>query len=435
VRRLTAIAGAFTAIAACASAGPPPGGPERHTPPEIVSISVDSGQTNVKVKSVVFQFDEVISDKPAGASVSLDQIFLISPRNGTPIASWHRTKVDVRPRKGFKPNTAYRITMLPGIVDLRNNVRKDTRTLVFSTGPDFPPYSVAGVVFDWVAQRPAVGAYIEATSHADTSLVYITASDSLGQFDAGPLGPGDYTVRALIDQNGNRMLDRNEKWDTTTVTITTTSKTVELDAIERDSTPPVIEAVGVPDSVTVRVTFDKAIDPRIPLQPALFVVQRADSSALEVRGVQWAAAFDRATQARVADSLKRVDSVKRANDTTRARPAPPPAAALPIPGVRPPPAAPKPQYPPPERAVILTLSPAAHLVPGARYVVTARGLRNLVGKSHDTRRVFDAPKPPPPPRDTTKRTPADSARRPPGATLPPKPPADSARRPPALVLR
>lgn len=421
MRRLTAIAGAFTAIAACASASPPPGGPARHTPPELVSVSVDSGQTNVKVKSVEFQFDEVISDRPAGAATALDQVFLISPRNGAPIASWHRTKVDVRPRNGFKPNTAYRITMLPGIVDLRNNVRKDTRTLVFSTGSSFPPYSVAGVVFDWTAQRPAVGAYIEVISHADTNTVYVTASDTLGQFDAGPLGAGDYTVRALIDQNANRIVDRNEKWDTTSVTITTATKTVELDAIERDTTPAVIEAIGVVDSVTIRATFDKPIDPRVPLQPALFTVQRADSSALEVRGVQWASAFDRATQARLADSLKRVDSLKRATDTTRARPAPPPTAALPIPGVRPPPAAPKPQFPPPERAVIVQLSPATRLVPGQRYVITARGLRNLLGKSHETRRVFDAPKPAP--RDTTRKAPADTTRRPPATTPPPKPPA------------
>ena len=419
MRRLTTIACAFTAVAACASAGAPPGGPERHTPPEIVSVSVDSGQTNVKIKSVEFKFDEVVSDRPAGASTGLDQIFLISPRNGAAVVSWHRTRVDVRPRKGFQPNTAYRITMLPGLIDLRNNARKDTRTVLFSTGPTFPPYSIIGVVFDWPAERPAIGAYVEAFSHPDTNIVYVTASDSLGQFDVGPLPAGQYTVRALIDQNSNRTLDRNEKWDTTTVVITTVTQHVELDAIERDSTPPVLDNVSVVDSVTLRASFDKAIDPRLPLQPAMFTIQRPDSSKLEIRSVQWAAAFDRAAQARIADSLKRADTTRARADTTHPRAAPP----VPTPGSpRPAPPPPKPKAPPPEHAVIVTLSPLTPLVIGNRYSISARGFINLVGNARDARRIFNVPKPAP--RDTTKKLPADTTQRPP-AIKPPtvKPPA------------
>ncbi len=117
MRRLIAGAAAV-AVVACASAGTPPGGPEDHAPPQIVSISPDSGQTNVNLKHVEFKFDEVVSDRPVGAA-QLDQIFLISPRNGQPDISWHRTRIDVRPKNGFRANTTYRVTMLPGLVDLR----------------------------------------------------------------------------------------------------------------------------------------------------------------------------------------------------------------------------------------------------------------------------------------------------------------------------
>ena len=409
MRRLTAMA--FAAVGACASAGAPPGGPERHTPPEIVSVSVDSGQTNVSIKSVEFKFDEVVSDRPAGAGTALDQIFLISPRNGAAVVSWHRTRVDVRPRKGFRPNTAYRITMLPGLVDLRGNARKDTRTVLFSTGPTFPPFGVIGVVFDWSAERPAIGAYIEAISHPDTNIVYITASDSLGQFDVGPLPAGEYTVRAIIDQNSNRTLDRNEKWDSTTVTITTTTPHIELDAIERDSMPPIMDNVAIVDSVTLRVTFDKAIQPGLLFEPASFTIQRADSSRLEIRSVQGAAAFDRAAQARIADSLKRAD-------TTTVRPPPVPVVTptLRTPGSpRPAPPPPKPRTPAPERAVIIALSPATPLVIGTRYSISAHGIKNLLGNARDSRRSFDRPKPAPP--DSVKKAPADSVKRAPADTL------------------
>lgn len=397
-------------VAGCASAGAPPGGPERKTPPEILSISPDSGATSVSIKSVEFKFDEVVSDRPSGSATLLDQLFLISPRDGGPDVSWHRSRITVRPRKGFRANTAYRITMLPGLVDLRGNARKDTRTIVFSTGATFPPFSIVGRVFDWAAQRPALGAYIEATSRADTTLVYVTATDSLGQFDAGPLPAGTYSVRALIDQNANRTLDRNEKWDSLSVTIEGVSRAVELDAIERDTTAAFFESVTAIDSVTLRLTFDKPLDPSLPLQPALFSVQRADSSELQVVRVQWQSAYDQARQAQITDSTRRADS-------TRAQPPVTPPAAAPTPvGARTAPPAPKPKAPPPERGIVLTLSPTTPVLPTLGYRVTARGLRNLLGNSKVITRPLIIPKPAP--RDTTTKRPAtDTTRR-----VPPRPP-------------
>jgi hypothetical protein len=414
VRRLIRAIGLLLAgaaiVDACASAGSPPGGPDRKVPPEITSISVDSGQTNVKLKSVDFKFDEVVSDRPQGAATGLDQIFLISPRNGAAVVSWHRTHVDVRPKNGFKPNTAYRITMLPGLVDLHGNARKDTRSVLFSTGETFPPYSIHGQVFDWTEQKIAPAAYIEAVSLADTNVVYVSATDTAGLFDVGPLPSGGYTVHALLDKNSNRALDRGEQWDTTTVNITTVSPAVELDVIERDSTPAMLDGVRVVDSTTLRLSFDKAVDPALPLQPALVRVTRQDSTQLQVVRVGWAAAFDRAQL--VADSTRRADSTRARAGATGVRPAPPPVAPAPAPGTRPAPPPPKPKSLPPDRAVIVTLSPTTPVLPGQRYFVDVAGFRNLVGHAQNSRYVFDVPKPPPPkpPTDTTQRARTDTSR-------------------------
>lgn len=411
-------------VAGCASAGAPPGGQERHTPPDIIAVTPDSGAVNVKVKDVEFRFDEVVSDRPSGTATNLDQLFLVSPRNGPPNVSWHRSRITVRPKNGFRANTAYRITMLPGLIDLRGNVLKQAYTVIFSTGATFPDLGITGVVFDWASQRPANGAYIEAAAHPDTSIVYVTATDSSGHFDLGPLPSGNYTVRALMDVNSNRVLDRNEKWDTLFVPVPPDHRPViELDAIERDSLPPVFENVSLTDSVTLRLTFNEPLNPAIPLQPALIRIQRADSSELEVTKVQWESAFQQARRALATDSARRADSTRRAADTTRAAPAPvPPAGAVQPPaGARQPPPQPKPKSPPPERSIVVSVSPTTPLLPTKTYVVSARGLRNLVGHSRDITRTFTAPKPAPP--DTTKKKPpADSTRR---------PPADSTRRPPA----
>jgi Bacterial Ig-like domain len=430
VRRLAA--GGLALLAACASAGAPPGGPEDHTPPQIVAISPDSGATNVNIRSVQFSFDEVVSDRPSGAAGGLDGIFLISPRNGAAQVSWRRDKITVRPRNGFRANTAYRVTLLPGLADLRGNIRRATTTIVFSTGATFPPFSIHGTVFDWAGQRAVNGAYVQATSQRDTSLVYITASDSAGTFDLGPLSADTYVVRALIDQNSNRMVDRGEKWDTLTVPVTTVSRAVELDVIERDSMPPNIDNVTMLDSVTLRVTFDKALDPAIQLQPGLITLQRGDSSQIEVTRVEWQSAYERAKQA--ADSARRSDSTRakaradsaRADsalargDTTQRRTLPPPPAPAPTPTRQAPPP-PKPKSPPPDRGIVVTLSPTTPMHFNSTYRITTRGMRNLVGHAQIVSRQFTTPKAPLPSDSTAKRPAADTTRRPPGTRPPPMP--------------
>jgi uncharacterized protein (DUF2141 family) len=399
VRRLILL---LAALAACASSGPPPGGPEDKAPPQIVSVTPDSGQVNVKVKEVQFRFDEVVSDRPAGAA-SLDRMFLISPRNGGVRVGWHRSRIGVRPERGFRDSTAYRITMLPGIADLRGNVRKDGATVVFSTGPTFPSLGIIGVVFDWASQNVVNGAYVEAVARRDTSIVYLSATDTSGQFDLGPLPVGVYTVRALIDQNSNREFDRNEKWDSTSVTVTTTRPSIELDVIERDTVPPAFAAVNVEDSVSVMISFDKPIDPTIPLQPALVSLRRADSSEITVTRVEWASVYARARAA--ADSARRADSLRAAG-----RGNPPPTALPPRLAPRPGPPPRKPRAPAPERAIVAIVSPSTPMLPGQTIRVSTRGIRNLVGKSSELTRSVTVPRPVP--RDTAQRVRPDTARPP-----------------------
>ncbi|HEY4304375.1 MAG TPA: Ig-like domain-containing protein [Gemmatimonadaceae bacterium] len=410
----------------CASASQPPGGPERHAPAEILSISPESGQTNVKIREVEFKFDEVVSEQPSGGATDLNQLFLVSPQDGFPNVSWHRSRITIRPRKGFRPNTAYRITMLPGLADLRGNVRKEGASILFSTGPTFPPFGIVGRAFDWAQERPVNGAFIEAISKADTTLIYVTASDSSGMFDLGPLEKGTYIVRGLVDQNSNRIVDPREKWDSTTIEVVDSRPTTELDLIERDSVPPNLINTIAEDSTTLRLTFDKAITPTTNLQTNLFRVLRADSTPLTIDRVEWVAAYNRSKATadslkRIADSTSRADSLRRTDTTRRAAPPPPPPSVATIAGLRQTraaPAPPKPRVPAPDLGVVLHLSPATPLTPG-RYAVFVHGLANLRGNASEFRRIFVVS--PPAPRDTTRRAPGDTTRRPP-AVPPRRPP-------------
>jgi hypothetical protein len=88
-------------LVACASVARPPGGPERHTPPEIISISVDTNATNVTATTIDIGFDEVVAEHPATAGSSLqggptlENVVLVSPRTGPTKVSWHRSHITI----------------------------------------------------------------------------------------------------------------------------------------------------------------------------------------------------------------------------------------------------------------------------------------------------------------------------------------------------
>ena len=208
-----AIAG-IVAFGGCAAPGMPPGGPTDKLPPELVKITPDSGATNLgTLREVVLRFDEVVSERPRGVP-TLDQLITISPSDGAVTVDWRRESIAIRPKKGWRPNTAYTVTVAPGLSDLAANATTEPIEVQFSTGRTIPTRSIGGTVFDWVAQKVAVGGRIEATVGSDTTLRWVARVDSAGYFRLKSLPDGTLKLRAFLDQNNNRVLDRTEKWDT-----------------------------------------------------------------------------------------------------------------------------------------------------------------------------------------------------------------------------
>lgn len=385
---------------ACASASPPPGGPEDLAPPRLVSVTPDSNAVNVRARDVTFQFDETINDRGSGA-LDLANHFLVSPSDGAPRVSWHRSRIDVRPREGFRDNTAYTVTLLPGLTDLRGNVSREGASVVFSTGPTIPPDHITGRVFDWAAERPAARALIQAVS-AD-SVVYLARSDSAGRFTVGPLPAGSYLVRAILDANDNRTLDRSEGFDTARVVAPQPrgpAPGLELLAVKRDTLPPRILTVTVADSLSLRVTFDRSLDPAQPPAASAFRLIASDSTvvpilaALSPRAEQDEA---RARQRAAADSARRADS-------TAGKALPPPKTA-PVTPATPAPERATPSIPAPYTALLLRI--AKPLAPHATYLLSVHDARALSGRAQDSARRFTTPRAPS----------ADSARR----AAPPRP--------------
>jgi hypothetical protein len=406
------------AVAGCASPGFPPGGPPDKDPPKLVAVVPESGAVNVKPKHVTFEFDEVINEVATGPASTasgggLSGFFLISPRDGRTHVSWHRSTLEVRGDRPFRAKTAYSVTLLPGLADLRGNPRKQPVTVVFSTGPEIPPQFIRGIIFDWAAGRPAPNAVVEALSRPDTTLAYVAQSDSVGRFVLPFMSPGSYTVRGYIDGNNSRTLDPREAWDSSHIELRD-SASVELLAFIHDTIGPRVSTVEPRDSLTLHVSFDRAVDPAQKMDTSLFTLRAADSSIVPIRSALTMAEFERVS----GDSARRADSLRAVRDTSlRRRPSRDTTTQAPPP---------KPSKPVPTTEVMLQL--VSPLKPVQSYRLETHGLRGLLGATASSVRTFNTPKATATKPDTTKRAvPTDTTHRAPPGAASRRPPSDTAR--------
>jgi hypothetical protein len=381
----------------------PPGGPPDVAAPQIVAIVPDSGTLGVSPKEVLFRFDEVVSERPPSAT-TLGDLFLISPRDGAPEASWHRDAIGVRPRRGWRPNTPYTVIMLRGVADIRGNVRNTGASTFFSTGKTIPRTRLTGRVFDWVAGTAANGALVESFVRPDSLHPYVAIVDSSGAFAIEHLPPASYTVRAYLDRNKNLGIDPGEPWDSVSVGVTDSAR-VTLLMFAHDTVPPRLRDVSLVDSVSLRVAFDKPVDPAQTLAPTNFALIGPDSASIPIVSVG----------APVRDS-----SAGAVNPAIGApRPAAPPA-----PPRRDTATAVKPVMPRPSPITDIVIKLQRPLAPRTTYRVRAIGIRGLLGLTGDSERPLTTPAPQPPPASVPKPPPA-SVPKPPPASVPKPPPAST----------
>ena len=346
----------------------PPGGPPDTAAPQLIAIIPDSGSVSVKPKEVIFRFDEVVAERPPSVTTLAD-LFLISPRDGVPDVSWHRDAIAVKPTHGWRANTPYTIIMMRGLADIRGNVRNTGATTFFSTGPTIPRTRVSGQVFDWVTGAPAAGALIESFVQPDSLHPYVALVDTGGAFVLEHLTPARYTVRAYLDRNKNMGIDPSEPWDSASVNLSDSLR-IELFLFVHDTVPPRLRDVAAVDSQTLRLTFDKPLDPAQKLTAANFAVIGPDSVPVPIASAN----------PEPRDTIGKI--------------APPPRAAV-APHVDTA-AAPKRVMSRPKAISTAIIKLQRPLTPKVLYRVRAIGIRGLLGRVGNSERPFTSPAPPPP---------------------------------------
>jgi hypothetical protein len=406
-----------------------------------VAVRPESGAVVPNFHDDAFiQFDETIEEMASGGAGSvsgLSKQVLLSPVRGPVNVSWHRSRVTIKPKEGWK-RRVYRLEIMPGFTDLRRNRYDSAKTILFSTGPEIGQARIGGIALKWIEQTVLLHALIEAVPLPD-SAGYMTMTDSGGQFNLTNLQPGRYIVYATADENNDRRRGLREAYDSVEVTLDS-STNVALFAFPHDTVPPRPRTATWVDSVSVRVEFTQALDPTKSLDTShVQLVELPDSTRVPIDRILTQRQFDSlATLA--AAARQKADSAAAAaaaaRDTTRRQPAmvhdtssrpnihPPVPPGTPVPPAAPPPA-PTPargaaaktpaktyvdstlvkgllaQRPiPSDRIVIRLVRP---LKPETRYLVRIAGATNLIGKRGIGDIGFTVPKPVV--RDTTHHAP------------------------------
>jgi hypothetical protein len=389
-------------VLSCARMEPPPGGPPDAAPPRLIATRPDSFAVLRPFRGVAeFQFDEVISEggtpNRGEGTGGLERLVILSPSTRVPEVSWKRNRITVRPREGWRPNRVYRVELLPGVTDLRNNQSENGAVLTFTTGAPKPTNMLQGLIVDWGTSRPAANALVIATLLPD-SLPYRGVADSSGRFSLGPLPSGDYLVTGVLDQNRDQRQDTREAYATGRVP-RGKSDAGELWAFVHDTIPPRIQTVAVDDSVSATVTFSQKLDPRQRLTPRDVRLRLLpDSVPVAVASILPAPVDDSLhRRAPRPDSTTVADSIAADTTPARRKPAPtrpgrPAAQAQARLTARPP------LY---ERLVLRVPRPWA---PGSRLVLEIHGVRNITGVAGDAVGVVAVPekKPAPSPRDSLR---------------------------------
>ena len=389
----------------------------------------------------MIRFDEVIDEMAGGGGgggagvQGLARQVLLSPVAGDVKVGWHRTSVSIKPKEGWKKRV-YRLEIQPGFVDLRRNRTNWAKTVLFTTGPEIGHARIGGITLKWIEQQVLLHALIEAVPLPDT-VGYMTMSDSGGQFNLTNLQPGRYIVYAIADENGDRRRGLREAYDSTIVTLDSSSN-VAFYTFPHDTVPPRPRGATYVDSITVRVEFSQALDPTASLDTLrVRVLQLPDSTPVAIAQVYTQRQFDSLT---TLTKQKADSAAAAARDTaggrprmvhdTSARPNIHPTVPPAVPP--PPPAAGAPRAPakspvdtalvrqllaqrpiPSDKIVIRLVHP---LKAETRYVVRITGATNLIGKKGDGDVGFSVPKPVV--ADTSRRTPRQPPQPPPTSKPP-----------------
>jgi hypothetical protein len=300
-------------VSACARQGTPTGGPEDRRPPVVVATSPASFDTVRDLNAPIrFEFDERISERPS--SGTLEELVTISPRSGAVRVSSGRRTIEVRVDGGLRPGLVYRVTLQAAVSDLFSNTLGDPFELVFTTGGDVVPTTLAGQVWDRVTGRGVGPTTIHAVS--EDSLVHQSVAEADGIYAFRYLPAGTFRIVAFEDRDRDAEVGAAETQGSAPVTLAA-GDTVLLDVsiLAPDTLPAVLLDATALDSMTVVAAFDDFLEPSVDVSAVEVQLAREEGGAPGIARLLHEAEYVAYREA-IADSLGVPDAPDAAVITT-----------------------------------------------------------------------------------------------------------------------
>jgi len=197
------------------------------------------------VDEVHFRFSERISERPVTGN--LNDAVVVSPSTGLVRVRHRRDGITVEMQEGFEAGRLYRVTVLPVINDMFQNRLRDPFDLVVSTGDDFVPNVLAGMVEDRVTGEAVPDVRVEARFQVeDDTITHWNLTDRDGVFSLRYVPDGPFEVRAWMDRNRDREVGESEpqtRFVAGQLDLTPDTSFTVLSLIEPDTTPARLASV------------------------------------------------------------------------------------------------------------------------------------------------------------------------------------------------
>jgi len=274
----------------CASQAPPPGGPVDETAPFVVETFPPPDTTNISRDIDV----QVVFSEPVRPSTCENSLF-ITPFPGEELKyKWKRDKrLTIEFSDTLLDDRTYVITIGAGTRDRRNNMMKESYTLAFSTGPRLDRGKITGHVYgNGEISGTQMWAYdlnvSQTPNPAEQSPIYITQCGETGAFSFTHMAFGMYRLFAVQDRDMNTLY--NAEFDQLGVPfsdVTLDSSQSEKNGMtfritRRDTTPPALADVAVPDQRHINLRFSEPMDTTALEHPDNYVIVSEAGDSLTV---------------------------------------------------------------------------------------------------------------------------------------------------------
>jgi len=246
--------GVIVAASACAQQEMPPGGPEDLRPPVVVATTPSALEIVADLEMEIrFEFDERISERVTGGV--LETAIAVSPVLGGYRVEHDPKSLTLKLEGGLRPDLVYRITLTPTVSDMFGNTMTDPFELVFSTGGEPLPTTLAGEVWDRISGRAVRQATLVAVG--SDSIVHRSTADRTGIFAFRYLPAGTFEVTAFEDLNRNGEVDSTEVQGLIPLSIEAGDTLLtDIAILAPDTSSANLSGADILDSVTVALLFD-----------------------------------------------------------------------------------------------------------------------------------------------------------------------------------